>query len=58
MARTFNCGIGMILVVARDDATHIAKTLRDAGEIVHEIGRIGPRATGAAGCEVRNTGLW
>ncbi|MBK8159472.1 MAG: phosphoribosylformylglycinamidine cyclo-ligase [Rhodospirillaceae bacterium] len=58
MARTFNCGIGMILVVARDDAAHIAKTLRDAGETVNEIGRIGPRAAGAPGCEVRNTGHW
>jgi phosphoribosylformylglycinamidine cyclo-ligase len=58
MARTFNCGIGMILVVARDDAAHIAKTLRDAGETVNEIGRIGPRAAGTPGCEVRNTGHW
>ncbi|MBL8707810.1 MAG: phosphoribosylformylglycinamidine cyclo-ligase [Rhodospirillaceae bacterium] len=58
MARTFNCGIGMILVVARDDAAHTAKTLRDHGETVAEIGRIVPRAAGAPGCEVRNTGHW
>ncbi|WP_374371581.1 phosphoribosylformylglycinamidine cyclo-ligase [Dongia sp.] len=58
MARTFNCGIGMILVVARDDAALIAKTLRDQGETVSEIGRIVPRAPGAAGCVVKNTGHW
>jgi phosphoribosylformylglycinamidine cyclo-ligase len=58
MARTFNCGIGMILVVARDDAALVAKTLRDHGETVNEIGRIVPRAEGAVGCDVRNTGHW
>lgn len=58
MARTFNCGIGMVLVVARDDAALVAKTLRDHGETVNEIGRIVPRAAGAAGCTVRNTGHW
>lgn len=58
MARTFNCGIGMIMVVAPDDVALIAKTLRSHGETVSEIGRIVPRASGAAGCVVKNTGHW
>jgi phosphoribosylformylglycinamidine cyclo-ligase len=58
MARTFNCGIGMIMVVAPDDAALVAKTLRGHGETVSEIGRIVPRAEGAAGCVVSNTGHW
>ena len=43
MNRTFNNGIGMVVVVAADAAQAVAKTLRDAGETVYEIGRIGAR---------------
>ncbi|TDQ78581.1 phosphoribosylformylglycinamidine cyclo-ligase [Dongia mobilis] len=57
MARTFNCGIGMVVVAAADDAAQIAKTLRAHGETVSEIGRIVARGAGA-GCIVRNTGHW
>jgi phosphoribosylaminoimidazole (AIR) synthetase len=32
MLRTFNMGIGLILVVARDDADAVRGALRDAGE--------------------------
>ena len=48
MNRTFNNGIGMVLVVAASDAAACAATLRAAGEQVFEIGRIGPRGDGAA----------
>ena len=48
MNRTFNNGIGMVLVVAADQAAACAATLRAAGEQVHEIGRIAPRGAGAA----------
>lgn len=47
MNRTFNNGIGMVVVVAAADAQAAARTLRDAGETVHEIGRIAPRGAGA-----------
>ena len=43
MNRTFNNGIGMVVVVAADAAQAVAKTLRDAGETVYEIGSIGVR---------------
>lgn len=47
MHRTFNCGIGMVLVVPQEAAAACAATLRDAGEQVFEIGRIAPRGEGA-----------
>ncbi|MEE4345390.1 MAG: phosphoribosylformylglycinamidine cyclo-ligase [Paracoccaceae bacterium] len=48
MLKTFNCGIGMILVVAPDRAEALAELLRDAGETVHELGHVttgGPGVT-------------
>ena len=49
MARTFNCGVGMAVVVAADDAEAVAGLLADAGEAAFPIGRI---ANGAKGCTV------
>src|SRR5262245_26890196 len=43
MMRTFNCGIGMILVVASGQAAQVAAVLQEAGETVSPIGRIVPR---------------
>jgi len=43
MARTFNCGIGMMLVTATDAAKAVAAQLTAGGETVYEIGRIVPR---------------
>ncbi len=40
MHRVFNCGIGMVVVVAAEDARRAAELLRAAGETVYEIGRI------------------
>ncbi len=48
MNRTFNNGIGMVVVVAPAEAEAVTETLRAAGESVHDIGRIGPRGSGAA----------
>ena len=46
MYRVFNCGIGMVLVVAAADAKRAAELLRGAGETVYEIGVI-EKAPGA-----------
>ncbi|MBI0165456.1 phosphoribosylformylglycinamidine cyclo-ligase [Snodgrassella sp. M0351] len=43
MYRTFNCGIGMVLVVNAEDADAIQKFLQQQGEIVYQIGRIRSR---------------
>jgi len=49
MARTFNCGIGMAVVVSVVDVDYVTTELERAGETVHRIGRI---AKGAKGCTV------
>ena len=46
LARTFNCGIGMVAIVAAADESRIARILAEAGERVHVIGRIVPRGDG------------
>lgn len=43
MLRTFNCGIGMVVVVASGQAAQIAAVLQQAGEHVTPLGRIVPR---------------
>jgi len=48
MNRTFNNGIGMVVVVDAANAEATAKTLRDAGEQVYTIGVIAPMAGGPA----------
>jgi phosphoribosylformylglycinamidine cyclo-ligase len=48
MNRTFNNGIGMVVVVDAAHAEATAQTLRDAGESVHRIGVIAPIGAGAA----------
>jgi phosphoribosylformylglycinamidine cyclo-ligase len=40
MLKTFNCGIGMVAVVAADRADAVAAMLREAGERVHVLGRV------------------
>jgi phosphoribosylformylglycinamidine cyclo-ligase len=42
MLKTFNAGIGMVLVVRADAADAVAETLTDAGETVHRIGTVAP----------------
>ncbi len=43
MLRTFNCGIGMIVVVAARDAKKVAASLRRSGEAVVTLGSIRKR---------------
>ncbi|HET6828529.1 MAG TPA: phosphoribosylformylglycinamidine cyclo-ligase [Ramlibacter sp.] len=48
MNRTFNNGIGMVVVVDEAHAQATAQTLRQGGETVYEIGAIAERGSGAA----------
>ena len=48
MNRTFNNGIGMVVVIAANDASACAATLRASGEQVFEIGVIAERGDDAA----------
>ncbi len=49
MARTFNCGVGMAVIVKADDMEAVTRQLETAGETVLAIGRI---ETGECGCTV------
>ncbi len=44
MLKTFNCGIGMVVVAAPDRAEALAAVLRAAGENVYELGHVVPGA--------------
>lgn len=48
MYRVFNCGIGMVVVVAAELADEVSVRLVTAGETVHRIGRIDARRDGEA----------
>lgn len=48
MARVFNCGIGMVVVVAPEHAENALHSLRAAGETAWRIGEIKPRAANQA----------
>ncbi|MBK5265065.1 MAG: phosphoribosylformylglycinamidine cyclo-ligase [Alphaproteobacteria bacterium] len=52
MARTFNCGIGMVLVVRDEDVADVTQSLMAAGETVERIGHI---EAGDKGCTVRGS---
>ena len=52
MARTFNCGIGMVLAVSASDAASVKADLEAAGETVFVIGGIEP---GERGCTVQGS---
>jgi phosphoribosylformylglycinamidine cyclo-ligase len=49
MARTFNCGVGMVAIVASDDVDAVTQALEAAGEAVFTIGAI---EAGQRGCTV------
>jgi phosphoribosylformylglycinamidine cyclo-ligase len=48
-ARTFNCGVGMAIIVSIDDAKNVVESLEAVGETVFTIGQV---AAGAKGCTV------
>ncbi len=48
MYRTFNCGVGMVLIVPPPEAADIIKALASDGEIAWEIGRVEACAEGGS----------
>jgi phosphoribosylformylglycinamidine cyclo-ligase len=56
MARTFNCGIGMAVIVSEDNVSIVSQALEKSGETVLSIGRI---ENGPKGCTVAGpAGTW
>ncbi|KAI0275171.1 aminoimidazole ribonucleotide synthetase [Gloeopeniophorella convolvens] len=55
MARTFNCGVGMVLVVAREQVDLAVRALADAGQkVVYNMGEV----IASPGVEILNDRLW
>lgn len=55
MARTFNCGIGLVVVVDPKNVDSVTEMLRSAGQAeVHRIGEV----TSRVGVEMRNLHMW
>jgi phosphoribosylformylglycinamidine cyclo-ligase len=52
MHRVFNCGIGMVVIVAEEDVARATALLEAAGETVYRIGRIEARAAGGPAARV------
>lgn len=48
MYKTFNCGIGMVMIIAQENAEQVQTILRKHGETVYQIGKIRQQQTGEA----------
>lgn len=55
-ARTFNTGLGMVLVVDASLADEVQRRLEGSGEVVYRVGRLTKR--GDEGCVVKNMEGW
>ncbi len=58
LARTFNCGIGMVAVVAAEAEPAVTEALRREGETVHPVGRLVPRGDGPGVVITNMAGAW
>ena len=54
MARTFNNGIGMVLIVSRDKVDEAIRAIQASGEQVYKIGKV----VAGEGVEMRNLDTW
>jgi phosphoribosylaminoimidazole synthetase len=58
LAKTFNMGIGMVLIVSGENKKSAISVLSDHGEEVYEIGKLVRRDEGAPGCTVLGSEVW
>lgn len=54
LARTLNCGLGMIVVCDQDKADLVERTLKNSGEIVYRIGKIKKRNASDIAISIEN----
>jgi len=54
MARTFNCGIGMVVVVGVEDVAKVVTAIESTGEKVFKIGYLVEHAPGTPQVELLN----
>lgn len=58
LAKTFNMGIGMVLIASAENKAEAMSVLQSSGEKVYEIGKLIPRADGMEGCIVERSSGW
>lgn len=56
MGRTFNTGVGMVIVVSKENAEAVIKDLEASGEKVYTIGQLVKRVS--EGCVLKNLESW
>ena len=54
MYRTFNCGIGMVLIAANEKVDTLTSVLTNQGETVHIIGEIKALGGGPQAINIEN----
>ncbi|AJR82834.1 Ade5,7p [Saccharomyces cerevisiae YJM470] len=52
--RTFNMGVGMVLIVKRENVKAVCDSLTEEGEIIWELGSLQERPKDAPGCVIEN----
>lgn len=55
-AKTFNTGLGMVMVVGKDELDSALRELQSAGETVWQVGTLIERTN--EGCVIENMGTW
>lgn len=55
-AKTFNTGLGMVMVIGQEHVTESMEELQKAGETVYKVGRVVERVR--EGCVIRNLDAW
>jgi phosphoribosylamine--glycine ligase/phosphoribosylformylglycinamidine cyclo-ligase len=58
LARTFNCGIGMVLVASKESASIIIENLKSEGEAIFTLGQVVPTIRGSERVQIENLECW
>lgn len=58
LARTFNCGIGMVLVASKKSASIIIEILKSEGEAVFTLGQVVSSVNGSERVQIDNLEYW
>lgn len=54
MFRTFNCGLGMVLIVSKHHLEEVQNRLNDENEVVFQIGNVISKIEGGSSVEIEH----
>jgi phosphoribosylamine--glycine ligase/phosphoribosylformylglycinamidine cyclo-ligase len=58
MARAFNCGVGMVIVVEKGSEAAVKELFEKEGEVVYQVGELKARQDGEEGCVLEGLQTW